>query len=81
MAEITENLLDSQIKENKTPLPLRCGPVHCPAVYELKDGSILIIGKKANLHLAREIEGKVGPDEHAVVIDRNFFAELFPGSA
>ena len=76
-----DNPTDSLIKANKTPLALRCGPFNCPAVYELRDGNILIVGKQTDLQLSREIEGKVGPDEHAVVISRNFFSELFPGSS
>jgi hypothetical protein len=75
-----ENSQDSLIKANRTPLPLRCGPFNCPAVYELKDGRVLIIGKQTSSQLAKEINGKVGADEHAIVIDRDFFAELFPGS-
>jgi hypothetical protein len=76
-----DRIPDSLIKANRTPLALRCGPFNCPAVYELKDGNILIVGKKTDLQLEREIEGKVGPDEHAVVIARNFFTELFPESS
>lgn len=76
-----EDTPDSLIKEDKTPLALRCAPLHCPAVYELKDGRILVIGKKTSPQLSQEIQAKVGPDEHAVVIDRNFFTELFPGSS
>jgi hypothetical protein len=69
---------DSQLKKDWTPLTLRCWPAHCPGVYELKDGKLLIIGKQTNPDLSAEIASRVGADEHAVVIDRAFFAELFP---
>lgn len=46
-----------------------CGKMNCPAVYQLPDGALLIVGKRA---IAFEGSGgdMVGPDEHAIIISR-----------
>jgi hypothetical protein len=73
-----DNAQPSLIEKEWTPANLKCWPAHCPAVHELKDGRLLIIGKKTSSQLAEEIRSRVGDDEHAVIIDREFFSELFP---
>jgi hypothetical protein len=66
--------------EDITPHALRCDAGWCVAVYKTEDGKLLVIGKKPEAHLAREIASKVGPDEEAVVIDPEYFSSLFPGN-
>jgi hypothetical protein len=66
----------SLIKKEWTPEKLRCWMGQCPGVLELQDGRLLIIGKKTNSQLTKEIASRVGDDEYAIVIDREFFAEL-----
>jgi hypothetical protein len=73
-----EDAKSSLIKREWTPENLRCWPGYCPAVHELEDGRLLIIGKRTSPQLGAEIASRVGADEHAVVIDRAFFSELFP---
>ncbi|HTD73581.1 MAG TPA: hypothetical protein VK652_08630 [Steroidobacteraceae bacterium] len=56
--------------KNLTPEHLRCVPATCPAVYELTDGRLLIVGKRA------ELPGMVGDDEYAVTIDCALLANV-----
>lgn len=67
------------IKRNLTPAHLRCRPVNCPAVHELEDGRILIIGKKPSLQeLAEFAANGIGWDEgeEPVLIGREYLCEL-----
>lgn len=64
------------IKEEITPSKFRCIYGSCPAVYKLDDGNILIIGKKPNYELYKQIESKVASDEFAVVLSPQFFESL-----
>jgi hypothetical protein len=66
-----------KVNEEITPFHLRCVPCSCPAVYTLSDGNLLIIGKKPNDDLYKEVEGKVADDELAVVLSPDFFVNLF----
>lgn len=71
-----------------TPAHLKCTTFSsCPAVYEveMKDitpehlscgGDLLIIGKKPGPEFAEQLKGKVGDDEVALIIAREFFSEL-----
>jgi hypothetical protein len=62
---------------NLTPDHLRCFPGSCPSVSTIGDGQmLLIVGKKPSPELLAEIEGRVGPDEHAIVIGAEYFANL-----
>lgn len=63
--------------EDITPQALRCDSAWCVAVYKTEDGKLLVVGKKPQADLAKEIEAKVGPDEEAVVIDPEYFSGLF----
>ena len=72
-----EDAKSLRVRRDWTPEHLRCWPTHCPAVLELNDGKLLIIGKQTSPELTDEIASRVGADEHAIVIDREFFAELF----
>jgi hypothetical protein len=38
-----------------TPSPFRCASGFCPATFDLEDGKVLIIGKKAPSPLLKEI--------------------------
>lgn len=53
--------------KNLTPKAMRCGPIHCPSVHQLDDGSLLIVGKRASMAAAIE-RVSVGEDEHAITI-------------
>lgn len=60
-----------------TPDHLRCPVGDCPSVNTIEgDRDLLIIGKKPSPELLAEIAGRVGPDEHAIVIPAAYFAEL-----
>jgi hypothetical protein len=63
-----------------TPEHLKCVvQASCPSVSAIGDGQmLLIIGKKPSPELLAEIEGRVGEDEYAIVIGREYFANL-PG--
>lgn len=65
-----------KIKEELTPYAIRCSIGACPAVFSLDDGNLLIVGKKLSPELSKEIEGKVGDDEHAIVLSPEFFRNL-----
>lgn len=58
-----------------TPKHLRCIPCSCPAVYE--DGDHLIIrGKLLTDEQFLKVPGISGPDEIAVRIPKEYFADL-----
>ena len=59
-----------------TPEKFRCSWGGCPAVFDTINGELLIIGKKPSASLAKEIEGKVGEDEWAIVIDRQLLSNI-----
>lgn len=59
-----------------TPKHLRCAIGSCPGVYEIDDGNLLIIGKNITTELDEKIQSKIGKDEFAVLINREFFSEL-----
>lgn len=59
-----------------TPEHLQCPVGECLAVYELPDGRLLIIGKKPSPELLARVEGRVGPDEHAIAINRALLANV-----
>jgi hypothetical protein len=66
--------------EDITPSHLRCAAGYCVAVYKTADGDLVIIGKKPGGEISKQIEGKVGPDEDAIVISQDFFANLPAGN-
>ena len=63
-----------KIKRELTPKELLCGPYipGCPALYELEDGSLIVIGKIINNdQLQSEVSARIANDEIAVHIPRN----------
>ena len=61
-----------------TPKQLKCGVGLCPALFELDNGSIVVIGKLPDSKnpLPREILDKIGPNEMAVVISPEYLKDL-----
>ena len=61
-----------------TPKRLRCGVGLCPALFELDDGRIVVIGKLPDPQhpLPRKILDKVGDNELAVVIPADYLKDL-----
>jgi hypothetical protein len=55
---------------------MRCGFGQCPAVFELPDGSLVVIGRDPDIALTSLLAGKVGHGEHAVVISPALLANL-----
>lgn len=52
-----------------TPSRYRCMIGNCPAIFQLDDGRLLLIGKKAEAPLLDEIAHRIGDDEYAVVVE------------
>ena len=65
-----------KIEQDITPANLRCAIGCCPSVYKLSDGDLVVIGKKLDRDLLKEIEGRVAEDELAVKISPDFFEDL-----
>ncbi len=59
-----------------TPSKSKCSWGGCQAIFATPDGELLIVGKKPSASLAKEIEGKVGDDELAIVVDRQLIVNL-----
>ena len=61
-----------------TPKQLQCGVGLCPALFELDDGRIVVIGELPDpLHpLPAEILNRIGDNEKAVVIPPNYLKDL-----
>lgn len=59
-----------------TPAHLRCAIGTCSAVYEVDGDDLLVIGKKITSELNEKIQSRVGEDEFAILINREFFNEL-----
>lgn len=61
-----------------TPKQLQCGVGLCPALFELDDGRIVVIGELPDpLHpLPAEILNRIGDNEMAVVIPPNYLKDL-----
>jgi DNA-binding XRE family transcriptional regulator len=68
----------SLIVKDLTPAHMRCTPIGptCPAVHELSDGNLALIGKSPDAALLDEMDGLIGSDELAVVVDRALFANV-----
>jgi hypothetical protein len=62
--------------KNITPHDLRCTWGACPAVYELNDGQLLIVGQRASVEQIAQCEVMVGDDEYAIVISKKYFVNL-----
>jgi hypothetical protein len=60
-----------------TPEHLKCGDaLTCPSVSTIGDGQmLLIVGKRAD-QMAYDHDIGVGPDEYAIVIGAEYFANL-----
>jgi len=61
-----------EVKRNLTPKALQCGPVlGCPAVYELTDGSLLVVGRSVSRsELPEDVRSKIADDESPVIISK-----------
>jgi len=61
-----------------TPKQLRCGVGLCPALFELDDGRIVIIGKLPDTQspLPKEILETIGTNEMAVLIPPEYLKDL-----
>lgn len=60
-----------------TPEYLRCALGSCPAVFEADKDHLVIIGStKLTPEQKKEIQSRVGEDEFAIIIRREFFKEL-----
>lgn len=59
-----------------TPDKFRCSIGACPAVYDLGDGNVLIIGKKAALKEKNILDNEVGNNENAIVIDKDMLSNV-----
>ena len=60
-----------------TPDRYRCGfTEECSAAFQLEDGRILLIGKKADSSTLNEISGRIGVDEYAVILERDFLESV-----
>ncbi len=62
--------------KNLTPPRFRCQLGMCPAVYELEDGKLAIIGKHLPSSLKGEFDGLVGEDEHVIIIERGMLENV-----
>jgi hypothetical protein len=62
--------------EEITPSHLRCGIASCPGVYATDNDDLVVIGKRLSEGLAAQIGHRVGEDEYAIVIGREFFQNL-----
>lgn len=63
-------LLDKEIAmKETTPDRYRCATGLCPATFDLEDGRVLIIGKRAMSPFLDEISGRIGDDEYAIIVD------------
>jgi hypothetical protein len=48
----------------------------CPAVVELTNGELLIIGKRLPDQLAAEVKHRIADDEFAICISADYFKNL-----
>jgi hypothetical protein len=62
--------------KNLTPTQFRCSFGGCPAVFEMDDNQIVIIGKKASEAITNQLKDKVSQDEWVVVIDRHLLSNV-----
>jgi hypothetical protein len=70
----------AMIKKNLTPVEMRCDVFGCPAVFELEDGRLAIVGKRPEGDLGKELAPVVGLDEYAIVISPQLLANVLPSS-
>ena len=59
-----------------TPEHMRCAWGACPAVYELDDDTVIIIGKKPEDQMIETLRGRVGEDEYAIVVSKNLLKNI-----
>jgi|WetSurMetagenome_2_1015567.scaffolds.fasta_scaffold906389_1 hypothetical protein len=59
-----------------TPKKLRCTFGACPAVYELDNDTIVIVGAKPSSELGDALKGKISPDEFAIVVSKQLLANV-----
>ena len=68
----------AMIKSDLTPPALRCGMGQCPAVLQLQDGRLVIIGTDPDADLSSELAQRVGPKEHAIIVSPQLLANCKP---
>lgn len=59
-----------------TPKHLMCGIGSCPSIFEIDEENIVVVGKELSPEMREKISFKVGDNENAVIIRKEFFAEL-----
>lgn len=65
-----------RVKANLTPSSLLCALGTCPAVYELHDGTLAIVGDQADAEVSGELKDKVAPHEVVALIKPEYLAEI-----
>jgi hypothetical protein len=60
--------------KNITPEHLRCSIGACPAVYEVDQDTVVIVGAAADI----DIKALVGDGEAAVLVKKELLANVFP---
>lgn len=65
-----------RLKENLTPHHLKCGIGTCPAVYDATDGMLVIIGKRPDGSLLKDLSGKIAEDEYAIIVSRELLSNI-----
>ena len=61
-----------------TPDRYLCGfTAECPAAFRLEDGRIVLIGKRADTPILNQLSGRIGTDEHAVVVEPGLLENVF----
>jgi hypothetical protein len=68
----------TKIIRDLTPMHLRCTPIgpSCPAVHELSDGRLAVIGPIADIETLSELVGKIAPHEEAVIVPRDLLTGI-----
>jgi hypothetical protein len=68
----------TKIVRDLTPIHLRCKPVgpSCPAVHELANGRLVVVGSIADVETLAELEGNIAPHEEAVIVPRDLLTGI-----
>jgi hypothetical protein len=66
--------LDERNLRDITPEHLRCSLGGCPAVYEIDQDTVVIVGEAADI----DIQKLVGENEAAIVVTKKLLANVYP---
>lgn len=67
----------NKILKNITPIAMRCAALGCPAIYEAKDGTYVIIGKLLKTGaVVSELENAISSGEVAIQIPKGLLSNL-----